>query len=95
LGRATVYVDGRRAAGVPLLASRSIPEASGFDKARSSVEDHLVALALALCGILVAAILLLRRRGGGEEGEEVRRLSREQRRSAREERRRERVGGSK
>ena len=95
LGRAIVYVDGRRAVTVPLLASRSIPEASAFDKARSFVEDHLFALAFALCVILVAVILLLRGRSEGEEGEEVRRLSREQRRSAREERRRERVGGGK
>jgi serine-type D-Ala-D-Ala carboxypeptidase (penicillin-binding protein 5/6) len=95
LGRAIVYVDGRRAAGVPLLTSRSIPEASGLDKARSFAGDHLAALVLAICVILVVVILLLRRREGGEEGEEVRRLSREQRRSAREERRSERVGGGK
>jgi D-alanyl-D-alanine carboxypeptidase (penicillin-binding protein 5/6) len=95
LGQAIVYVDGRRATTVPLIASRSVEEASAFDKARSFVEDHLIVLALALCVILVAVTLLVRARFRREEGEEVTGLSREQRRIAREERRRERVGGGK
>jgi D-alanyl-D-alanine carboxypeptidase (penicillin-binding protein 5/6) len=95
LGRASVYVDGRRATTVPLVASRSIPEASAFEKARSFVEDHLIVLALALCVILVAVTLLARARSRKAEGEDVKGLSREQRRIAREERRRERVGGGK
>ncbi len=58
LGSATVSVDGLRAGTVPLLASRSIPAASSFDRAREFVGEHPVPLAVAACAILVAAILL-------------------------------------
>jgi D-alanyl-D-alanine carboxypeptidase len=58
LGTATVSVDGLRAGSVPLLASRSIPTASAFDKARDFIGEHPVPLAIAVCAILGIAILL-------------------------------------
>ncbi len=58
LGTATVTVDGLRAGTVPLVASRRIPAASAFDKARGFIGDHLLALAIAACAILGIAILL-------------------------------------
>jgi serine-type D-Ala-D-Ala carboxypeptidase (penicillin-binding protein 5/6) len=58
LGTATVTVDGLRAGTVPLVASRRIPAASGFDKARGFVGEHTVTLAIAACAILIAAMLL-------------------------------------
>jgi D-alanyl-D-alanine carboxypeptidase (penicillin-binding protein 5/6) len=58
LGTATVSVAGLRAGTVPLVASRSIPAASGFDRARGWIAEHLVLLAVAACAILIAAILL-------------------------------------
>jgi serine-type D-Ala-D-Ala carboxypeptidase (penicillin-binding protein 5/6) len=58
LGAATVSVAGLRAGTVPLVASRSIPAASSFDKARGWIGEHLVLLAVAACAILIAAILL-------------------------------------
>ncbi|HVV89321.1 MAG TPA: hypothetical protein VHB53_02390, partial [Solirubrobacterales bacterium] len=58
LGRATVTVDGLRAGSVPLVASRSIPAAGAFDKARGFIGEHPVPLAIAACAILLVAILL-------------------------------------
>jgi D-alanyl-D-alanine carboxypeptidase len=58
LGTATVSVDGLRAGTVPLVASRHIPAASGFDKARGFASEHTVTLAIAACAILIAAMLL-------------------------------------
>ncbi len=58
LGSATVSVDGLRAGSVPLVASRHIPAASGFDKARGFITEHPVTLALAACAILIAGMLL-------------------------------------
>lgn len=58
LGTATVTVDGLRAGTVPLVASRHVPAASGFDKARGFVSEHTVTLAIAACAILIAAMLL-------------------------------------
>jgi serine-type D-Ala-D-Ala carboxypeptidase (penicillin-binding protein 5/6) len=93
IGSAVVYVDGRRAATVPLRASRSIAAAGSLDKARSYISDHPLLLVLAGCGILVIGILFRRFRNRGKEGGVVSRPSREQRRSEREQARRERVGG--
>jgi serine-type D-Ala-D-Ala carboxypeptidase (penicillin-binding protein 5/6) len=90
LGSAIVYVDGRRAAEVDLVAARSLPAASTFDKARSFVEENLAALAVGGFVILIAGAILRRRRHRTTD-EEVERLRREERRAARE---RERVGGS-
>jgi serine-type D-Ala-D-Ala carboxypeptidase (penicillin-binding protein 5/6) len=58
LGIATVSVDGLRAGAVPLLASRSVPAASSFDKARGFADEHPVTLVVIACAILIAAILL-------------------------------------
>jgi serine-type D-Ala-D-Ala carboxypeptidase (penicillin-binding protein 5/6) len=58
LGSATVTVDGLVAGTVPLVASRHIPAASSFDKARGFAGEHTVTLAIAACAILIAAMLL-------------------------------------
>lgn len=58
LGTATVSVDGLRAGSVPLLASRRVPAASAFDKARGFIGEHPLPLAIAACAILVVAMLL-------------------------------------
>jgi D-alanyl-D-alanine carboxypeptidase (penicillin-binding protein 5/6) len=58
LGTATVSIAGLRAGTVPLVASRSIPAASSFDRARGWIGEHLVLLAIVGCAILIAAILL-------------------------------------
>src|ERR1700742_3452144 len=58
LGTATVTVDGLRAGTVPLVASRHVPAAGGFDKARGFVGEHTVTLAIAACAILIAVLLL-------------------------------------
>jgi D-alanyl-D-alanine carboxypeptidase len=58
LGTATVSVAGLKAGTVGLVASRSIPAASSFDRARGWIGEHLVLLAVAGCAILIGAILL-------------------------------------
>jgi D-alanyl-D-alanine carboxypeptidase (penicillin-binding protein 5/6) len=60
LGTATISIDGLRAGTVPLVASRSIPAASSFDRARGFIEENSVPLAIAVCAILGIAILLWR-----------------------------------
>jgi D-alanyl-D-alanine carboxypeptidase (penicillin-binding protein 5/6) len=67
LGTATVSVDGLRAGSVALVASRSVPAASSFDKARGFLGEHLVPLAIAACAILIGAMLL---------GRQIRRIRR-------------------
>ncbi|HMJ72431.1 MAG TPA: D-alanyl-D-alanine carboxypeptidase family protein [Solirubrobacterales bacterium] len=62
LGTAVVRVDGLRAAAVPLLADRTVPKASTFERVRSFVEDNLLWIVLVLSAILIAAVLLRRRR---------------------------------
>jgi D-alanyl-D-alanine carboxypeptidase (penicillin-binding protein 5/6) len=61
LGRATVFVAGRKVGSVPLLGSRSVSEASLFDRARATVADNLLPIGLALFVILMIAGTLLRR----------------------------------
>jgi D-alanyl-D-alanine carboxypeptidase (penicillin-binding protein 5/6) len=61
LGHASVFVDGRHAATVALRAGRSIPGASGFDRARGFVDDHLIPIALGLFVILIGGAMLYRR----------------------------------
>lgn len=61
LGTATVFVDGRRAATVPLRAGRAVPNASAFDRVWSFIEGNWIALALAACVILIGAVFVLRR----------------------------------
>lgn len=60
LGRVSVYVDGRRAATVPLRAGRAVEEASVFDRAGSFLDDDKVPVGIALCVILIGAVLLRR-----------------------------------
>lgn len=59
LGRATVFVGGREAGSVPLLAARPVPKASAFDRARAFVADNLIPIALAAFVILMIAAILL------------------------------------
>jgi D-alanyl-D-alanine carboxypeptidase (penicillin-binding protein 5/6) len=60
LGRVSVYVDGRRAATVPLRAGRAVEEASVFERAGSFLDDEKIPVGIALCVILVGAVLLRR-----------------------------------
>ena len=60
LGTATVFVDGLRAAAVPLRAGSAVPEASFLDRAQSFLDADLIPIAIAVCVILVGAILLRR-----------------------------------
>jgi D-alanyl-D-alanine carboxypeptidase (penicillin-binding protein 5/6) len=62
LGRASVFVGGRRVATVPLRAGRAVPEATVLERARSVVADNALWLGLALSAILIAAVFLRRRR---------------------------------
>lgn len=61
LGEATVFVAGRKAGSVPLRASRSVPEASFFDRARGFVADNSIPIGIAAFVILIFAIVLRRR----------------------------------
>jgi D-alanyl-D-alanine carboxypeptidase (penicillin-binding protein 5/6) len=73
LGQATVLVDGRPVARVGLRAGRAIPAASAFDRARGFVGNHLVAIFVAICVILIGGALLYRRgRRGNDEGKRIR-----------------------
>jgi D-alanyl-D-alanine carboxypeptidase (penicillin-binding protein 5/6) len=67
LGRATVDVDGRRIAVVPLRAGRAIPEASLFDRARTFVADNSIPIGIAVFVILILGVILLRQRGRRHE----------------------------
>jgi len=60
LGRATVFVDGRRAAIVALRAGRSLPEASTLERAKSFIGSEEIPIGIALCVILVGAVMLRR-----------------------------------
>ncbi len=65
LGTATVLVDGRPSARVPLRASRSIPRAGAFDRVRTFLSEHPISLAAGAFVILIGAVSLvwlLRRR---------------------------------
>jgi serine-type D-Ala-D-Ala carboxypeptidase (penicillin-binding protein 5/6) len=61
LGTATVFVDGLRAAAVPLRVGRDVPRASALDRALSFASDNALALALAACAILIGLVFVLRR----------------------------------
>ncbi|HWP33172.1 MAG TPA: D-alanyl-D-alanine carboxypeptidase family protein [Solirubrobacterales bacterium] len=61
LGTAMVFVDGLRAAAVPLRAARKVPEATVLDRARSFAADNALALALAACAILIVLVFVLGR----------------------------------
>lgn len=60
LGRATVFVDGRRAGTVALRAGRTVPKASWFDRAREFAGNNLVPIAVAAFVILLGGVLLYR-----------------------------------
>lgn len=60
LGRATVYVDGRRAGAVPLRAAHAVEEASLLERAGSFLGDEKIPVGIALCVILLGAVLLRR-----------------------------------
>ncbi len=68
LGQATVYVAGRKVGSVPLQASRAVPEASTFDRARSFVADNSIPIGIVAFVILIFAVILLRRLTRGNEG---------------------------
>ena len=61
LGRATVFVEGRKIGSVPLRASRSVPKASLFDRARATLSDNSIPIGIAAFVILMIAAILLRR----------------------------------
>ncbi|HSS41348.1 MAG TPA: D-alanyl-D-alanine carboxypeptidase family protein [Solirubrobacterales bacterium] len=61
LGRAVVLVDARKVGAVTLRASRAVPKASLFDRARTTVADNSIPIGIALFVILMIAVLLLRR----------------------------------
>ncbi len=62
MGRAVVLLDGRRMASVPLLAGRTVPKASIFDRLFHSAWTFSALALLSLFVILIAAALLRRRR---------------------------------
>jgi serine-type D-Ala-D-Ala carboxypeptidase (penicillin-binding protein 5/6) len=68
LGRATVFVAGRRVGFVSLRASRSVSEASLFDRVRTTVADNLIPIGMALFVILMIAGMLLRRLARRNDG---------------------------
>jgi serine-type D-Ala-D-Ala carboxypeptidase (penicillin-binding protein 5/6) len=73
LATATVLVNGRPAASVPLRAGRAIPEASSFDRARAFVDDNVIPIAIAVFVILIGGVLLYRRLSGrNDQGERIR-----------------------
>jgi serine-type D-Ala-D-Ala carboxypeptidase (penicillin-binding protein 5/6) len=67
LGRATVFVDGRRSASVPLRAGRSIPKASAFDRAREFAGDNLIPILIGAFVIIMLGALLYRRLARGDK----------------------------
>ena len=60
LGRAGVYVEGRRVASVPLRAAHAVAEASLLERAGDFLDDEKIPVGIALCVILVGAVLLRR-----------------------------------
>ena len=61
LGAVAVLVDGRKVGSVALRASRSVPEASLFDRARTAVADNSLPIGIAAFVILILGVILLRR----------------------------------
>ncbi len=60
LGHASVYVEGRRTASVPLRAAHAVAEASLLERAGSFLDDEKIPVGIALCVILVGVVLLRR-----------------------------------
>jgi D-alanyl-D-alanine carboxypeptidase (penicillin-binding protein 5/6) len=61
LGTASVILEGRKVGSVALRASRQLPQANLFDRARASVADNLLPIGIAAFVILMIAVILLRR----------------------------------
>jgi D-alanyl-D-alanine carboxypeptidase (penicillin-binding protein 5/6) len=87
LGRAIVTIDGLRAASVALRASRTIPAAGAFDRARSFLAGSPLLIAIAGFVILIGIALLWRWVRRGTKGEDLIRLSREEKEDLRQQRR--------
>ncbi len=60
LGRASVYVEGRRIASVPLRTAHAVAEASLLERSGSFLDDEKIPVGIALCVILVGVVLLRR-----------------------------------
>lgn len=60
LGSASVFVDGLRAATVPLKTARALPKASLVDRVRSFLDSDWIPVAIAVCVIMAGAVLLRR-----------------------------------
>jgi serine-type D-Ala-D-Ala carboxypeptidase (penicillin-binding protein 5/6) len=60
LGRATVFLDGRRVASTPLRAGQAVPKASALDRARSFADDNGIAIGVAGFVILMGVVFLRR-----------------------------------
>jgi len=60
LGRATVFLDGRRVATTPLRAGQAVPKASALDRARSFASDNGIAIGVAGFVILMGVVFLRR-----------------------------------
>jgi serine-type D-Ala-D-Ala carboxypeptidase (penicillin-binding protein 5/6) len=58
LGRASVFVEGRKVGSVPLRAGRSVEKASFFDRARAFFADNWIPIAAAAFVILMIALIL-------------------------------------
>jgi serine-type D-Ala-D-Ala carboxypeptidase (penicillin-binding protein 5/6) len=58
LGRASVFVEGRRVGSVSLIAGRSVEKASAFDRARAFVADNRIPIFAAAFVILMIALIL-------------------------------------
>lgn len=84
LGRVTVVVHGRVAGAAALLTSRSIPDASTFDKVRSQTWVLLALIAVGAFAIMVIVLVVRRRRSARRFSEEEMQSSRENRRRIRE-----------
>jgi D-alanyl-D-alanine carboxypeptidase (penicillin-binding protein 5/6) len=90
IGTATVFVDGLRAAKVPLRAAQALPKASLVDRVRSFLSDEAIPVAIAIFVILMGVALLWRLLRRREEGEDEM-LGREERRATSERQRDERA----
>jgi D-alanyl-D-alanine carboxypeptidase (penicillin-binding protein 5/6) len=60
LGSATIYIDGLRAAKVPLRAGRTVARASTLARVRSFLGADPIPILIAVCVILIGALLLRR-----------------------------------
>ncbi len=66
LGHVTVSVDGKPAAGSPLVAAHAVGAATTFDKVTSAIKNPIVLLVVGAIVILLGVLLMRRRRGASE-----------------------------